>query len=55
LQEVREFWEKKRIVPNNWIELCDFLLKEEFSDDFSVPLLQTDHSFMLQVICSLQP
>ena len=47
--EIREFWDKKRIIPNNWIELCAFLLKEEFSDDFTVPLLQTDNSFMLQV------
>ena len=52
--EIREFWDKKRIIPNNWIELCAFLLKEEFSDDFTVPLLQTDNSFMLQVRIKLE-
>lgn len=48
-QEVRDFWDKMRIIPNNWIELCAYLLKEEFHDDFTIPLTQTDHSFLLQV------
>jgi hypothetical protein len=32
------------------MELCALLLKEEFSDSFTVPLLQTDSSFLLKVV-----
>ena len=49
-QEMTSFWDQKGLVPDDWLGLCASHLCEVFSNDFVVPLQQTDSSFMLTVI-----
>jgi hypothetical protein len=52
-EEMTSFWDQKGLVPDDWLGLCASHLCEVFSNDFVVPLQQTDSSFMLTVSLKL--